>query len=72
MLQSACQDMISETLKGRLQKYSDVLHLGLSKHLLFKIFQINDSKCRLLQRLMFSVSLPFINVQQNGSRVVFW
>lgn len=64
MLQSACQDMISETLKGRLQKYFDLLHLGLSKHLLFKIFQINDSKCRLLQRLMFGVSLPFINVQQ--------
>lgn len=72
MLQSACQDMISETLKGRLQKYFDLLHLGLSKHLLFKIFQINDSKCRLLQRLMFGVSLPFINVQQNGSHVAFW
>lgn len=36
--------MILETLKGKLQKYFDLLHLGLSKYLMFKIFQTIDSK----------------------------
>lgn len=72
MLQSACQDMISETLKGRLQKYFDLLHLGLSKHLLFKIFQINDSKMSFVAMTYVWCLLAIYKCSTNGSRVAFW
>lgn len=39
-----CQNMISQTWKRKLQKYFDLLHLGLSKYLMFKTLQIIDSK----------------------------